>query len=483
MNPTSLDEAINKFIGPISDFVSEIIFYSIVIQHVKVPLIVFWLIAAGLFFFLYLKALNIRKLGLALDIVRGKYDKPNSKGEVSHFQALATAVSGTVGLGNIAGVAVAITLGGPGATFWMIVAGFLGMMTKMVECTLGVKYRAHFRDGSVSGGPMYYIYRGFKNRGWEQIGKVIAILFSIMCIGGSFGGGNMYQSNQATAQIIVITGGTNSFLAGNLWVVGLILSLLVGMVIIGGIKSIAAITEKIVPIMCGIYLLSCLFILLKLWYKIPDTFSLIFEKAFYTDAIYGGVLGALITGFKRASFSNEAGVGSASIAHSAVKTEEPVTEGLVSMLEPLIDTVIICTMTALVIIITDAYTLTGKDGIAITSAAFQTMIHWYPYLLSITVFLFAFSTMISWSYYGLKSWTFIFGQTTVSEFSYKFIFCLFIVIGSSLNMMKVIEFSDAMIFAMSLFNVIGMYIMAGEVKHDIFTYLNKIDKGEIKKTK
>ncbi|MCU0417801.1 MAG: alanine:cation symporter family protein [Cytophagaceae bacterium] len=482
MQAQSLDEAINQWIGPVSDAISSVIFYSVTWNAVKVPLIVLWLIAAGLFFFLYLKAINIRRLGLSIDIVRGKYDDPDSKGEVSHFQALATAVSGTVGLGNIAGVAVAVSLGGPGATFWMIVAGFLGMMTKMVECTLGVKYRAHHRDGSVSGGPMYYLYRGFKLRGWEPVGKWMAILFAIMCIGGSFGGGNMYQSNQATAQLIVITGGAESFLAGNLWVAGLLLSMLVGVVIIGGIRSIAAITEKIVPFMCGLYILSCLFILVKLWYKIPETFGVILEQAFAADAVYGGVIGALIIGFKRASFSNEAGVGSASIAHAAVKTDEPVTEGLVAMLEPLIDTIIICTMTALVIVITGAYQLKGMDGIAMTSAAFQTVIHWYPYVLSLTVFLFAFSTMISWSYYGLKSWTFVFGPSLWSEYSYKFIFCLMVVIGSSLNMMKVIEFSDAMIFAMSLFNVIGMYSMAREVKSDVFSFLNKIDSGEIKKT-
>lgn len=477
----NLDATINAAVGPISDFITSIVFYSINMLGVDVPLIVLWLIAAGLFFFVYLKAINISRIKLALDIVRGKYDEPNSKGEVSHFQALATAVSGTVGLGNIAGVAVAITLGGPGATFWMIIAGFLGMMTKFAECTLGVKYRQINSNGVVAGGPMYFLRDGFANRGFPLFGKIMAGGFALMCIGGSIGGGNMFQSNQATAQLLAITGGTSSFLHGQLWISGLVLSLLVGSVILGGIKSIANVTEKIVPFMCGIYVLSCLYIIFSYFTKIPSTFALIFDGAFNSKAMYGGILGVLITGFKRAAFSNEAGVGSASIAHSAVKTQEPVTEGLVSLLEPFIDTIIICTLTAVVIIITGAYEYGDKDGIQLTAHAFSSTVSWFHYILSMVVFLFAFSTMISWSYYGLKAWGYLFGGGKVSEMIYKVLFCVFIIIGSSMTLSKVVDFSDAMIFAMSIFNIIGLYVMSGELKNDMNQFLHKIDTGIIKK--
>lgn len=479
----SLDATINAFIGPVSDFITAIIFYSVHISGVDVPLIVLWLITAGLFFFFYLKAINITRLGLAINILCGKYDDPDSKGEVSHFQALATAVSGTVGLGNIAGVAVAISLGGPGATFWMIVAGFFGMMTKFAECTLGVKYREMNAKGIVSGGPMYYLRDGLKAKGFPVFGKVLAALFAFTCIAGSMGGGNMFQSNQATMQLVSVTGGGQSFFAENLWICGLVLSLLVASVIIGGIKSIANVTEKIVPFMCGLYIITCLYIIFSSYTKIPATFLLIMEGVWKPDAIYGGVLGVLIMGFRRASFSNEAGVGSAPIAHSAVKTSEPVTEGLVSLLEPFIDTIVICTMTALVIVITGAYQVTGKDGITLTSHAFSSTVSWFHYILSLVVFLFAFSTMISWSYYGLKAWTYLFGDKRISENIYKVIFCIFIIIGSSMSLTKVVDFSDAMIFAMSIFNIIGLYLLSGELKQDLNQFLHKIDTGVIKKQK
>jgi len=477
----SLDAAINACISPVSDFITSIIFYSIRVSGVDVPFIILWIIAAGLFFFFYLKAINISRFGLAINIVRGKYDDPNSKGEVNHFQALATALSGTVGLGNISGVAVAISMGGPGATFWMIVAGFFGMMTKFAECTLGVKYRQVSADGVVSGGPMYFLRDGLKAKGFPMFGKVLAALFAVMCIGGALVGGNMFQSNQVTAQLVAETGGSESWFFNNLWLPGLILSLLVASVIIGGIKSIANVTEKIVPFMCVLYVVTCLYIIFAAYDKIPETFLLIIDGAFNGKAIYGGVLGVLIVGFSRASFSNEAGVGSASIAHAAVKTNEPVTEGLVSLLEPFIDTIVICTMTALVIVISGAYLEAGKDGIVLTSHAFTTTVNWFRHILSISVFLFAFATMISWSYYGLKSWTYLFGVSTGSEIIYKIIFCIFTVIGSSMSLSKVVEFSDAMIFSMSIFNIIGLYMLAGELKQDMNQFLHKIDHGIIKK--
>ena len=477
----SLDAAINAFISPVSDFITSIIFYSIPVSGIDVPLIVLWLITAGLFFFFYLKAINITRFGLAINIVRGKYDEPDSKGEVNHFQALATALSGTVGLGNISGVALAISLGGPGATFWMIVAGFFGMMTKFAECTLGVKYRQVSADGVVSGGPMYFLRDGLKAKGFPVLGKIFAVLFAVLCIGGALGGGNMFQSNQVTAQLVAETGGSASWFYNNLWIVGLILSLMVGSVIIGGIKSIAHVTEKVVPFMCALYVAACLYIIFAAYDKIPETCMLIINGAFHADAMYGGVLGVMIMGFRRASFSNEAGVGSASIAHAAVKTNEPVTEGLVSLLEPFLDTIVICTMTAVVIVITGAYHEVGKDGITLTSHAFATTVSWFHYILSISVFLFAFATMISWSYYGLKSWGYLFGAGKISELIYKIIYCFFIIVGSSMSLTKVVDFSDAMIFSMSIFNIIGLYLLAGELKQDMNQFLHKIDTGIIKK--
>ena len=372
-------------------------------------------------FTIYMRFVNIRGFRMAIDIVRGIYSNPNDKGEVSHFQALTAALSGTVGLGNIAGVAIAISLGGPGATFWMIIAGLLGMSSKFVECTLGVKYRIENADGSVSGGPMYYLSRGFAEKGWPGLGKVLAVFFAVMCIGGSIGGGNMFQVNQAFQQFEAVTGGTESFIHGQGWIFGLVMALLVAVVIIGGIKSIAKVTDKIVPFMCGIYVLAALVILFGNFTRIPEAFGLIFAGAFSPMAISGGIVGVLIQGFKRAAFSNEAGIGSASIAHSAVKTNEPVTEGLVALLEPFIDTVIVCTMTALVIVITGTVDGggvwqplgAGGDGIHLTSTAFSSVITWFPIILAVAVILFAFSTMITWSYYGIKSWKYLFITRTI----------------------------------------------------------------------
>ncbi|MFN3404343.1 MAG: alanine/glycine:cation symporter family protein [Cytophagaceae bacterium] len=483
-----LDDRISEWVEPVAKFVSGYIFYEINIAGTPFPIIVIWLLTGAIFFTVYMWFINFRGFRIAIQIVKGCYDDPNDKGEVSHFQALATALSGTVGLGNIAGVAVAISKGGPGATFWMILAGLLGMTSKFVECTLGVKYRRIDTEGTVSGGPMYYLQDGLSKKGWPLAGKVMGVLFAILCIGGSFGGGNMFQGNQAATQLVNITGGPDGLIGSKFWV-GLIMAVFVGIVIIGGVKSIARVTEKIVPFMCGIYMLAGLVILGAFYEKIPGTFYLIFKGAFNPDAVYGGVLGVLVLGFVRASFSNEAGVGSASIAHSAVKTNEPVSEGLVSLLEPFIDTVIVCTVTALVIIITDTSGagLVANDntakGIAMTSLAFGKVISWFPYVLAVAVVLFAFSTMISWSYYGLKAWTFLFGEGKLADLSYKFIFCVFVVIGATMSLGSVIDFSDAMIFAMSFPNMLAMYIFSREVKDDLASFLRRIKSGEIKKFK
>lgn len=447
------------------------------------PLSIIILILGAIFFTVYFKFVNVRKIGLSLDIVRGKYTDPTEKGEVSHFQALTAALSATVGLGNIAGVAIAISIGGPGATFWMILAGLLGMSAKFVECTLGVKYRKISPDGEVSGGPMYYLSQGLAEKGLGKLGKVLAAIFAVMCIGGSFGGGNMAQVNQAFSQFSSLEFVQGTWIADNGWFFGLVMAALVAVVIIGGIKSIANVTDKIVPFMVSVYVAAALIIIFMNVTEIPATFGLIFTGAFAPKAIAGGFVGVLIQGFRRAAFSNEAGVGSASIAHSAVKTNNPASEGLVALLEPFIDTVVVCTMTALVIIITGNHITAETEGVALTSRAFSSAIPWFKYVLALAVLLFAFSTMISWSYYGLKSWTYLFGDSKVSDITYKVLFCGFVVVGAAASLKAVFDFSDAMIFAMVFPNVIGLVILAPVVKEELQKYLTKIKNGEIVKVK
>ena len=480
----NLGDRINDFFVPIVDVIAMFIFWDPIAAigfdiGTSIPIVVVWLVFGALFFTLKMNFINVRAFNHAIDLVRGKFDDPNDEGEVSHFQALATALSATVGLGNIAGVAVAITVGGPGATFWMIIAGLLGMSSKFVECTLGVKYRVVNKNGEVSGGPMYYLKHGLAKYGYGNIGKVLAVLFAILCIGGSFGGGNMFQANQAYAQL----SGQFPILSGNGPMFGFLLAILVGTVIIGGIKSIARVTEKIVPFMAVLYVAAALVILVVNFSEIGNAFALIFKGAFAPSAAFGGFIGVIIQGFRRAAFSNEAGVGSASIAHSATKTNEPVSEGIVSLLEPFIDTVVICTMTALVIIVTGMSGVQGVEGAQLTSQAFESVISWFPYVLVIAIFLFAFSTMISWSYYGLKSWTYLFGSSKKSELIYKFIFLIFIVIGSSVKLGAVLDFSDMMILAMAFPNILGLLILSSEVKLDLKIYLDKVKNGVFKKIK
>ncbi len=472
-----------KLFASFSEWLTSIVFYAVPLFGTEVPLIVAWLVTAGAFFTVWLGFMQVRGPKLSIDLVRGKYSDPDDAGEVSHFQALATAVSGTVGLGNIAGVAVAISLGGPGATFWMILAGLLGMATKMAECTLGVKYRKTHPDGSVSGGPMYYLRDALAERGLVKLGKVLATLFAICMIGGALGGGNMFQSNQATAQIITVTGGEDSFFAGAPWIIGLIFAVLAGAVIVGGIKSIAKVTEKIVPFMAVLYLVACLIVLIANASLIPAAFGDIFTGAFTPTGIAGGFVGALIVGFQRAAFSNEAGLGSAAVAHSAVKTNEPATEGFVAMLEPFIDTVVICTMTALAIVISGAWNdpdATELGGVELTSRAFETVLPWFPIVLAVAVVMFAFSTMISWSYYGMKATGFLFGDSKVAENVFKVLFLVFTVVGSAAALGPVINFSDSMIFLMGVWNIIGLYILANVIRSTIKSYYARVNSGEVK---
>ena len=515
-----LDQQIDEAFKPISDFFSQVIFFTIPLAGMDVPFGLILLVGSALFFTIFFKFPNIFHFKTAINVVRGKYDdldhasvnpelavdgdltdtiKDESKeGEVTHFQALATAVSGTVGNGNIAGVALAIALGGPGATFWMIVCGFLGMSTKFVECTLGVQYRDVGDDGTVYGGPMYYISKGLKERGFGLLGKIAAIIFAVFCIGGSFGGGNAAQSNQATVVLKELMGLEST--GAGFWI-GVIMAIVVGVIIIGGIKRIAQVTEKVVPFMALLYLLACLYILGANFSLIDDAVSLILKEAFNPTAIgVGGVIGVLLVGFKRAAFSNEAGAGSASIAHSAVKTKYSASEGLVALLEPFIDTVVICTMTALVIIIFnfggDASGATvfqyGGDGVGavmidgvayegagITSKAFAQYIPYSNVFLTVAVVLFAVSTMISWSYYGLQSWKFLFGRGKAADMAYKLLFLLFVIIGASASMSSIWAFSDAMIFAMVFPNMVGLYFLFPVVKKQLKRYTDAIKESNV----
>lgn len=511
-----LDERINDAFMPIAIGWESLVLTPIPIAGYNIPIVLILLVFGATFFTVYFKFPNILKFPLAINTVRGKYDQiegpeghgvekaevnivdgdlpdtirdESKEGEVSHFQALATAVSGTVGLGNIAGVAVAIAVGGPGATFWMIVCGLIGMSTKFVECTLGVKYRDVGEDGTVYGGPMYYLSRGLSERGYKGLGKALAIIFAILCVGASFGGGNAFQSNQAAVQLstmLSLTGGATGV------IIGVVLAFLVGIVIIGGIKKIAAVTEKIVPFMAVIYVIASLVIIFANFEFIGEAFGMIISGAFTPMAGLGGILGVIIVGFQRAAFSNEAGAGSAAIAHSAVKTKYPASEGVVALLEPFIDTVVICTMTALVIIFfnmdagafnygnsvnsTVMLTETGNyiGGVDLTSMAYDSVIPGFRYVLTIAIILFAFSTMISWSYYGLQSWKYLFGRGKVADVIYKLLFLIFVVVGAAATLDAVIKFSDAMILALVFPNMVGLLFLFPKVKDEMTKYINAI---------
>ncbi len=500
-----IDERIDEAFAPFSNACQAVVFADIN----GVPIVLILLVVGALFFTLIFTFINLRHFTTAINVVRGKYDDieghegayekaaidgdirdtirdESQDGEVSHFQALATAVSGTVGNGNIAGVALAIAIGGPGATFWMIICGLLGMSTKFVECTLGVKYRDVDADGTVYGGPMYYLSKGLKERGFTGLGKFLAVVFAVLCIGGSFAGGNAAQSNQAAQEIVALFSMDST---GAKTIVGLIMAVLIGIIIIGGIKRIASVTEKIVPFMAGLYVLACLYIIISNFGYVDDAFGLIFKTAFNPQAGLGGMFGVLLLGFKRGAFSNEAGAGSASIAHSAVKTKYPASEGLVALLEPFIDTVVICTMTALVIIIYNSggvfeYGDAGNGGVlidgievkgaGITSAAFANYIPYSHVFLTFCVVLFAISTMISWSYYGQQSWMYLFGKSKASDLVYKGMFLVFVVIGAAANMKSVWGFSDAMILGLVFPNMIGLFFLFPKVKEELSRYLSAI---------
>lgn len=463
---------VDALLAPIVTVLSTLLFFKIGGEN-GFPFIVLWLFVAAVFFTFRMKFINFRGLRHAVQVVQGKFDDPHDAGEVSHFQALATAVSGTVGLGNIAGVAIAIQLGGPGAMFWLTIAGLCGMVSKFVECTLGVKYRRILPDGTVLGGPMYYLSSGLMGKGMRPLGQGLSVLFSILCLGGSLGGANMFQSNQAYAAIAGIFPGIPN------WLFGLVLAALAGVVIIGGIKRIGAVAEKLVPAMALIYVVACLFVILVNITEVPAAVGTIVSQAFIPKAIGGGFVGVMVQGIRRSAFSNEAGVGSAAIAHAAARTDEPVREGLVSLLEPLIDTVIICNLTAITIVLTGVYQNTGTElsGVAMTAEAFSTVISWFPVVLSIAVCLFAFSTIVSWSYYGIQAWAYLFGERSTIVFKCIYVFATFL--GSLASLGTIIDLSDLLLLGMAFPNLIGCYILSNEVAVDLNDYWGRLTSGQM----
>lgn len=490
--PEGLQARVDSIFGDVNGALASVWFFNVLrlvgdkeVDGVhtigNMPLAVAWLVAGAIFFTFRMRFINFRAFKHAILVTAGRYDNPDDHGEVSHFQALTAALSATVGLGNIAGVAIAVATGGPGATFWMLMAGLLGMSSKFVECTLGQKYREVRPDGHIMGGAMFYLSKGLGEMGLGGFGKMLAVFFAILCIGGSFGGGCAFQVNQsmkAVAESIPALQGYN-------WVYGLVMTAAVGVVIIGGIKSIAKVAEKIVPLMCGVYVLAAMAIIVMNAGKVPAAFATIISQAFNPDAVYGGFIGVLVMGFKRAAFSNEAGVGSAAIAHSAAKTEYPVREGIVALLEPFIDTIVICTMTALVIIITGAYNnpdptyqaaISGNQGATLTSMAMDAQLSGFKYVLSVAVALFAYSTMISWSYYGERCWSYLFGDNT--GMVYRVIFLVFVFLGSIVTATNVLDFSDLMILGMAFPNIVGLVLLSGKVSNDLKDYWGKYTMGE-----
>ena len=461
--------AIDAVFSAIVSALEQIIFFSIG----GMPLIVLWLIIGAVFFTLRMSFINIRGFRHAINVVRGQYDDPNEPGEVTHFQALSAALSATVGLGNIAGVAIAIQLGGPGAVFWMTVAGFFGMSSKFTECTLGQMYRIVMPDGRVSGGPMHYLSRGLAEKGLRPLGKILAGVFCVFCIGGSIGGGNMFQANQSFAGVAATVPALQNFS----WLYGIVLAALVGLVIIGGIRRIGAVAEILVPGMCIIYVLASLWIILLNLTEVPAAFGTIIGGAFAPTAVAGGFVGVLVQGFRRSAFSNEAGIGSAAIAHAAARTDEPIREGIVALLEPFIDTIIVCNMTALVIILTGVYSNSQADGVQMSFDAFATVISWFPLILSLAVFLFAFSTILSWGYYGERAWAYLFGEGSMRI--YQLIYVIFVFIGSVVNLGSVLDLGDMMLLSMAFPNLLGCYVLSGKVAAALDDYMKRLQVGQM----
>ncbi len=477
----NVDAFMDKHIAPISDAVASVIFFPINVCGSEVPLIIFWILAAGIIFTLYFRGVSIWGLKHAVEILTKPSEKSEDGcGEVSSFQALATALSGTIGIGSIAGVAISISIGGPGAAFWIFAGAILGMSIKFVEATLAVKYRRFNLDGSISGGPMHYITHGLTRKKLRHIGQPLAVIFAVLCIGGGITGGNMIQINQSAHQLLFITGGESSFLNGYVWIFGLLIAILVGMAVVGGIKSIAKITTVLVPTMCVLYIVSGLIVILANIMNIPQAIALIVKEAFHPTAVAGGVFGTIIIGLRRSVQSNEAGTGAAAIVYATAQTKEPITQGFVALLETLL-TGLLCLFTSFAIVFSGACTQATKEisGIELASNAFESVLPFFPIILSIIAILFALSTLISWAYYGQKAWTFLVGEGQKRVLTFNLIYCVFIVIGSVMNVRSVVDITDAMMIAMSVPNIIALYILAPEVKKDLITYCKKYQVGKL----
>jgi len=476
--------AVDQWFGVLVGYIYNVTFFDLLFfsDTYTLPVAVAWLVVGAVFFTIRMGFVNIRAFSHAIQCVRGKFDNPHDVGETSHFQALATALSATVGLGNIAGVALAISIGGPGATFWMMLAGFFGMVSKFTECTLGQMYREIRHDGHVMGGAMEYLSRGLAEQGWAKTGKVLAILFCLMCIGGSLGAGNAFQVSQSLSAVKQ----SIPLIADYPWIYGVVMMLLVGAVIIGGIRRIAHVTQAVVPFMCGVYILACIWIIISNAAEVPHALMKILTEAFSPEAGIGGMIGVLVVGFQRAAFSSEAGIGSAAIAHSTARTMYPVREGIVALLEPFIDTIVVCTMTALVIVITGVYNspetadlVAAKQGAALTGVAFGTVISWFPLILTLAVVLFAYSTMISWSYYGERCWSYLFGDQ--SAMAFRIIFVIVVFLGSVTSASNILDFSDLMILSMAFPNILGLYLLHGKVRAALSEYMEKWKSGEFER--
>ena len=473
-NAVNIDALMDKYVAPVSDFIAKIIFFPIHIAGANVPIIIFWILFAGIFFTFYFKGIAIWGFKHAIDQIIKPKNK-DGEGEVSSFQALATALSGTIGIGSIAGVAISISIGGPGAAFWIFFGAILGMSIKFVEATLAVKYRRFNLDGSISGGPMHYIAHGLTRKNMRWLGQPLSVIFAILCIGGGITGGNMIQINQTAHQIIFITGGENSIFHGYTWVIGLVAAILIGLVVVGGIKSIAKVTTILTPTMCALYIISGLIVILANFMNIPHALALIVKEAFHPTAVAGGVFGTIIIGLRRSVQSNEAGTGAAAIVYATAQTKEPVSQGFVALLETFL-TGVLCLFTSFAIVfsgVLDHTQIGAISGIELASNAFQSVIPFFPIILSIIAVLFAMSTLISWAYYGQKAWTFLMGEGKKRVLTFNMIYCLFIIIGSCMNVKSIIDITDAMMIAMCVPNIIVLYILCRDVKADLKTYCKK----------
>ena len=474
-NAMNVDAFVDKHIAPVTDAIADVIFYQINFFGSKVPLIIFWILIAGIFFTIYFKGICVWGFKHAIDVVSKPAEKSGDGcGEVSSFQALATALSGTIGIGSIAGVAISISIGGPGAAFWIFAGALLGMSIKFVEAALAVKYRRFNSDSSVSGGPMHYIAHGLTRKKLRWLGQPLSVLFAILCIGGGITGGNMIQINQTAHQVVFITGGENSFLVGSTWVFGLIVAILIWLVTVGGIKSIAKVTTVLTPTMCALYIISGLIVILANIMNIPSALALIIEEAFHPTAVAGGFFGIIIIGLRRSVQSNEAGTGAAAIVYATAQTKEPISQGFVALLETFL-TGVLCLFTSFAIVFSGACTHAAKQisGIELASNAFQSVIPFFPIILSIIAIMFALSTLISWAYYGQKAWTFLLGEGKKRALTFNFIYCVFIVIGSTMNVSSIINITDAMMLAMCVPNIIALYILCPEIKTDLIEYCKK----------